>query len=66
MPSEFWISQQKKYICDISTKMGNVESTSENMYDFEGSKFPDGDMIEGHVSYNRFLQGCIIDANCFL
>ena len=46
--------------------MGNVESTSENMYDFEGSKFHDGDMIEGHVSYNRFLQGCIIDANCFL
>ena len=33
--------------------MGNVESTSENIYNLEGSKMANGELAEGNVSYNQ-------------
>ena len=33
--------------------MGNVESTSENVYSLESSKMANGDMADGNVSYNQ-------------
>ena len=54
--------------------MGNVESASDNMYNFDESMLGNpinGDMSEGNVSFklkknNRLYSLCIIDANRFL
>ena len=43
--------------------MGNVESTSENIYNLEGSKMANGDLAEGNVSYNQIWGWSITDNN---
>ena len=38
--------------------MGNVESTSESIYDFEGSKLANGDVADGNVSFIDYFVKC--------